>query len=100
MTHWTWQDLTLALTVSPRLHQNAKESDPGHLSNLFYILCGHFDGEKSGIPLTRGKGKPSKSEGTGWLPLWKKKYLHDMDLKLTEHVRNTISLELYKQKPR
>ena len=26
------------------------------------------------------------------------KYLHDMDVKLTEHVRNTISL-LYKQKP-
>ena len=31
-------------------------------------------------------------------PFWKnKKYLHDMDLTLTEHVRNTISL-LYKQK--
>ena len=46
----------------------------------------------------------SKSEGTGgWLPPENilsrhfEKYLHDMDLKLTEHVRNTISL-LYKQK--
>ena len=32
----------------------------------------------------------------GWLP-FEKKYLHDIDLKPTEHVRNTISLELYKQ---
>ena len=24
-------------------HQNAKESDQGHLPNRFYILCGHFD---------------------------------------------------------
>ena len=47
--------------------------------------------------------KPPKSESTGrWLPPENilgphfEKYLHDMDLKLTEHVRNTISL-LYKQ---
>ena len=25
------------------LHKNAKETDPGHLSNLKFILCGHFD---------------------------------------------------------
>ena len=36
------------LTVCPLLHQNAKQSDPGHLSNLFYILFGHFDEKKSG----------------------------------------------------
>ena len=57
-------------------------------------------------PLTQGYGKPSKTEGTGSgchlkifyvAILKKKKYLHDMDLTLTEHVRNTISL-LYKQK--
>ena len=51
----------------------------------------------------RGQGKPSKCKGRGWLPTENilsrhfEKYLHDMDLKLTEHVRNTISL-LYKQK--
>ena len=30
-------------TVCRLLHQNAKQSDPGYLSNLFYIICGHFD---------------------------------------------------------
>ena len=53
---------------------------------------------------TWGYGKPSEFEGTGvggWLPPENilsrhfEKYLHDMDLTLTEHVRNTISL-LYK----
>ena len=34
------------LTICRRLHQNATHSDPGHLSNLFYILCGHFDEKK------------------------------------------------------
>ena len=34
-------------TVCLRLHQNARQSDPGHLSNLFYILSGHFDEKKS-----------------------------------------------------
>ena len=44
------------------------------------------------------QGKPSKSEGTGGvLSRQFEKYLHNMYLKLTEHVRNTISL-LYKQK--
>ena len=36
------------LTVFSRLLQNAKESDLGHIGNLFYILCGHFDGKKIG----------------------------------------------------
>ena len=36
------------LTVCRQLHQNAKQTDPGHLSNLFNILCGHFDEKKSG----------------------------------------------------
>ena len=31
-------------------HQNAKQSDPGHLSNLFYILCGYFDETNPGVP--------------------------------------------------
>ena len=29
-----------------------EESDLGHLSNLFYILCGHFDEKKFGVPPT------------------------------------------------
>ena len=39
--------VTTPLTVCRRLHQNAKQSDPGHLSNLFYILCGHFHEKKN-----------------------------------------------------
>ena len=37
-------------------HKNAKESDPGHLEHLFYILCGHFDEKKTGVPPTMGVG--------------------------------------------
>ena len=33
--------------VCRRLYQNTKQSDPGHLSNLFYILCGHFVEKKT-----------------------------------------------------
>ena len=37
------------------LTKNAKESDPGHLGHLFYILCGHFDEKKpGGTPLRWG----------------------------------------------
>ena len=36
------------VTICPRLHKNAKESDPGHLGHLFYILCSHFDEKKTG----------------------------------------------------
>ena len=65
--------------------------------------------KKMGYHLTRGLGKPSKSEGEGvdaTLFSFKKtlfrhfeKYLHNMMLKLTEHVEITIFL-LYKQKTR
>ena len=41
--------LPTPLTVCLRLHKNAKESDPGHLGHLFYILLSHFD-EKTGVP--------------------------------------------------
>ena len=30
--------------------KNAKESDHGHLENLFYILCGYFDEKNRGTP--------------------------------------------------
>ena len=30
--------------------QNQKESDQSHLGNLNYILCGHFDKKKLGVP--------------------------------------------------
>ena len=36
------------LMVCLRQHKNAKESDPGHLGHLFYILYGHFDEKKTG----------------------------------------------------
>ena len=43
--------VTTPLTVCLRPHKNLKESDPGHLRHLFYILCGHFDEKKKlGVP--------------------------------------------------
>ena len=69
------------------------------LGNLNYILCGHFV-EK--IPPSGGKSQPSKMAGC-WLPLRQfevaifEKYLHAMQLKLTEYDRITIFL-LYKPK--
>ena len=66
-------------TVWCRLHQNAKQSDTGYLSNLFYIICGHFDLKKKKKRVPPNTGESRHFE----------KYLHDMDLKLTEHVRNT-----------
>ena len=33
-----------------------KESDLGHLSNLFYILCGHFDEKCWWVPPYPGVG--------------------------------------------
>ena len=60
--------------------------------------------KKNGYPLRWRKGEPSKFEGKGgWLPPQNilschfDKYLHGMVLKLSGHVRNTVSL-LYKQK--
>ena len=47
------------LTVCLQPHKNTKESDPGHLGHLFYILCGHFDDKKkkkTGVPLKMGVG--------------------------------------------
>ena len=38
--------VTGPLTACLRPHKNEKESDPGHLGHLFYILCGHFDEKK------------------------------------------------------
>ena len=43
-------------TVCLRLHQNAKQSGPGHLSNLFYILSGHFDEKNPGVTPNMGVG--------------------------------------------
>ena len=42
--------VTTPLMVYLRPNKNAKESDPGHLGHLFYIICGHFDEKKMGIP--------------------------------------------------
>ena len=44
------------LTVCLRDHKNAKESDPGHLGHLFYILCGLFDEKTRGYPPKMGVG--------------------------------------------
>ena len=43
-------------TVFSRSLQNGKESDLGHIGNLFYILCGHFDENKLGVPPYPGVG--------------------------------------------
>ena len=49
------------LPIAPK----RKTKWPGHLSNLFYILCGYFyEKQIREYPLTRGCGKPSQSEGT------------------------------------
>ena len=40
----------------PQSLQNAKESDLGHIANLFYILCGHFNDKKMGLPAYPGLG--------------------------------------------
>ena len=90
--------VTTPLMVCRRVHQNAKQSDPGHLINLFYIPCGHLDEKKKpGVsrqnPRVQGEWLPPENILSSHF----EKYLHDMDLKLTEYGRNTISL-LYKQK--
>ena len=48
--------VTTPLTVCLRPHKNAKESDPGHLRHLFYILCGDFDETNPGVPPKMGVG--------------------------------------------
>ena len=58
--------VTTPLTVCLRPHKNSKESDPGHLGHLFYILCRHFDEKKNwGYPLRWGESEPSKFEASG-----------------------------------
>ena len=56
--------------------------DQQNPSNLNYVLCGQFN-------------EKIKSEKTVWktfnVDILKKKYLHAMQLKLTEYVRITIS---------
>ena len=59
--------VTTPLTVYLQPHKNAKESDPGHLEHLFYILCGHFDEKNRHF----------------------EKYQHGIVLKLSGHVRKT-----------
>ena len=60
-------------TVCLRLHQNAKQSDPGHPSNLCYILSGHYDEKNPWVPPNRG-GRVSRQSPRvrvrrgGWLP--------------------------------
>ena len=85
--------------------QNRKKSDPGHLGHLFYILCGHFDEKKKnrGYPLRWRVARVSRqsSKVGGWLSPQNivsrhfEKLLHGLVLRLSGHVRNTISL-LYK----
>ena len=38
------------------LHKNANETDPGHLSNFKFILCGHFDEKISRVLPKMGVG--------------------------------------------
>ena len=91
----------------PPIAPKHKTKWPGHLSNLFHILCCHFCEQNSGVVPTWGivSRQGWRVRGGGKFATWKyckspfwKKYLYDMDLKLTEHVKNAISL-LYKQNP-
>ena len=56
MTTLTLVFLSTPQMVCRRLHQNAKQSDPGHLSILFHILSGHFDEKNPGVPPNMGVG--------------------------------------------
>ena len=99
--------LLLPQTVSLQPHKNAKESDPGHLRHLFYILCGHFDEKtktKTGVPpLDGGRVSRQSSKVGRCLPPKNilsrhfEKYVHGMVLKLSGHVRNTIFLFICKK---
>ena len=54
------------LTVFSRSPQNAKESDLGHIGNLFNILCGHFDEKKiEGTTLPGGRVTRPEDEWGG-----------------------------------
>ena len=89
---------------SPAL-QNDRESDLGHISNLFYTLCGHFYENELVIPPYLGVGKAVRVKGLEggcnlffFLSRYLEKYLHTMKLKLTGHVYIFLFL-LRKQKP-
>ena len=92
------------ITVFSRSLSNVKVSDLGHISNLFYILCDHFDGGRNGGTTLPG-GKSEGEEGVRCnlfqiLEIWSRhfeKYLHTIKLILTEHVGMIIFL-LYKKK--
>ena len=98
-----WSYLNFNPRPTNRPHKNAKESDPGYLGHLFYILCGQFDEKNGGTPYDGGRVSRQSSKVGRWLPSQNilsrhfEKYLHGMVLKLSGHVRNTISL-LHKQK--
>ena len=73
-----------------------------HLSNLFYILRGHFDENKLGVPHYPRVGyKPSKSEGGGWCNpeilkiIILRNNLLSMVLNLTVYVRNETSFSSF-----
>ena len=78
--------------------RNAKQSDPGHLGNLFTSFAVSLMKKIWGNPLTWGRvSRQSPRVRGGSLPNenilsrhFEKKYMHDLDLKLTKHVRNTI----------
>ena len=74
----------------------------GHLSNLFYIICGHFDEKKiRGTPEHRGRVslQSQRVEEDGChLKIFQVAILKNICMILPKNLQNTISL-LYKQKP-
>ena len=89
-------------------HQNAKDTDPGHLRNFKFIFCVHFDEKFRGTPKGTGRVScQSSGVGGGCYPenlksqffLTKFCYLHAMELQLTGYARTSICL-MYKQKIR
>ena len=57
------------LMICHRTHQNAKQSDPGHLSNLFYILWVILMKTIRWYTLTRGRVSRQSPKVRGvWLP--------------------------------
>ena len=56
--------------VFPWSLQNTKESDLGHLSNLFYILCSHFDEKKVGGTTLSGGRVSHQSQRMGVDVTW------------------------------
>ena len=49
-----WGVVEVVATTPPDffpLHKHAKATDPEHLTNIFYILFGHFHEKNSGVPV-------------------------------------------------